>query len=447
MVRYGHLIAVAAGVVLLGVDPAQGAPFVYAGSRDGVWVIDAATDTTTDNYDVGGVGQLAMSIDGRYLYVGSIAADLPFRVTIFDLQTQAVATTIALAGLARGIAVDPDGNNLWVSYGTSCGSSDCVGETGIAVIDLDDYSKEEVSVGDGGEIAIDASGVLYYVMSFFAISAFDTRTRTAVASLPIVCCLDDTIELHPDGRTVYTLGNEFGGFLGMIYLRLTPRLGRAVFVVGEHFDSIDFQTDIGFRPDGSRAYLPGYGAGFSGALFVMNTSDPLNPILEDIVDLGFRPRLIEVTQDRAYLTRDGSISVFDLDSRRVTTTIPLGSAPGRVVAGPGERNRPPAGSAHDDGCHMTTSDGDQIGLPLVMVILLLASLAGVAPGRSFRGWSDASDAERAGLHGRKLLMQRRLPQLRTKRYQCLAEGVRSTSLDSDSACGLVTRHTICSEET
>ena len=90
--------------------------FVYATA---VAVIDATTDTVTQNIPVGPtvfdlttVTQVAITPDGKYAYVTSQAGN---SVSVIDTASNAIVQTIMVGASPSGVAITPDGAHVYVS--------------------------------------------------------------------------------------------------------------------------------------------------------------------------------------------------------------------------------------------------------------------------------------------------------------------------------------------
>ena len=188
------------------------------------------------------------------------------------------------------------------------------------------------------------------------------------------------LELHPNGHTVYALGNEFGGFIAVADLQRDIDYATYSFVRGQAQTSIDFQTDLALHPDGTRAFLPG-SIGPAEVLFVMDTSDPWTPTLQRVIDLpevidfGARPVRIALAHDglRAYLlSRNDSVTVIETVSGAVVATINVPSEEGEIVIGPGDApaSPSPVEAGSQGGCAVTNSEQISAGPALLAVIAL-----------------------------------------------------------------------------
>lgn len=175
---------------------------------------------------------------------------------------------------------------------------------------------------------------------------------------PVAAAELRVLELHPNGHTVYALGNEFGGLIAVADLQRDIDYATYSFVRGQAQTLIDFQTDLAFHPDGTRAFLPG-SIGPAGVLFVMDTSDPWTPTLQrvidlpEVIDVEARPVRIALGHDglRAYLlSRNDSVTVIEPVSGAVVATINVPSEEGQIAIGP-ETRRATRGTA----CETTTS--------------------------------------------------------------------------------------------
>src|SRR2546428_8588099 len=161
------------------------------------------------------------------------------------------------------------------------------------------------------------------------------------------------IKAHPNGDTVYALGNEFGGFIAIVDLRRSIDYATYRFVRGQSSMHLDGQVDLAFSSDGTRAFLPGT-VDWDGKLFIVDTSDPWEPVLVATINLNTPPSNIALSRDgrAAYLASQAgsSVSVFDIASSRISTTVPLQAPPVAIVVGSG--NAPVSPVQSGDGCQV-----------------------------------------------------------------------------------------------
>jgi DNA-binding beta-propeller fold protein YncE len=334
--------------------PARAEPFVYVGGGQGVAVIDAATNAVTGTYAVGTTTALTISDDGTTLYAGRAAGGV-FEVVELDAKTGDLGATRVVPGVVSHLALSDDARQLWVSHSRRCTEDGpCVGLSGITVLDMASDSTAAMFDDLRGPVALDPTGELAYCMGSHAIAAVDIASFTLAAERPSICCIANTLDLHPNGHTVYALGNEFGGFIAVADLRQPVDYAAPFFVRGQSMTFLDFQTDIAFHPAGTHAYLPG-NIGPRGILFVMDTSDAWAPRLERTIDLAVRPRRIALAPDgaRAYLlNHDDSVTVVEPATGAVGTTVAVPSGSADIVADPstGSTFRITGCVVHHSGC-------------------------------------------------------------------------------------------------
>jgi DNA-binding beta-propeller fold protein YncE len=352
------LAAVLAPAIVLGTGSARGEEHLYVSGKAGVSVIDTGTMQVVRTFRVGPTAGIAITRDGRRLYAGSAAAEGEFEILAVDTGTGEVEARLAAAGRIIHLRLSDEDHRLWVSHARLCNASgECTGVRGFTVVDVPTLAVEAMLPDLGWRIALDPSGGLAYTTSFLGIAAIETTSFRVVSELPSICCLSGVIEIHPDGHTVYALGNEFGGFLSIVDLRRADEFAGLAFIRGQLPPPFDFQRDIAFSPDGARAYLPGY-IGSENLLFVMDTSDPWEPILEGMIELEARPVQIALARDglRAYLLNsDSSVSVVDVDSGAVLTTIVLPGEGYRILLGPESAPASSSAASTGSGCHIASS--------------------------------------------------------------------------------------------
>jgi len=345
-------LVVAAITCLWRPTSASGAPVAYVSSTAGVTVIDRSANSVITTVPIGATTGLGLSPDGATLYAGTWDQQDRFAIVVLSTATNMVRESIAVEGMARWITVAPDGRHLWVEQSRQCSTQvDCVGTDAFRVIDAEDGRSVATLNYDGVPLfgpAVIAPGWgrAYAFTARSTIAVVDTASHTVVGEKLAICCLGPVLALHPDGRHVYALGNEFGGFIGIIDTEDDRDYAPIFFLLGQSFEQLDGQSDIAFTSDGTRAYLPGSlcrAGECSGMLFIVDTTGPQTI---ETIPLDHFPRRIALAPDDqvAHLANGDadSITVFDLVERRVATTIPLPALPEAVVlAGDATPTSPP----------------------------------------------------------------------------------------------------------
>ncbi len=282
---------------------------------------------------------LALSPDEKLLYVALTAAD---QVAVVDLAERSVVAKIETGRWPRYLALSPDGKRLAV------GAS---GDRGVTVIDCETRTKafHETFAGlNIGHLAMGSDGKVYFPWMVYranTITEGNIRLGWVLASRVGRMKLDaaarrEAFSLDPPGRAIADVH-------GLALSGDNSRL--VVSAAGTHELLI-------YRVDG----LPfkDYGG-----------TDHIDPALLDDrerfarVALGGRPLGLRLNDagDTAFVANylHNSVQVVDLNSRKVTREIPLGSAPEETLARHGEAIFYDAGRSLDQwySCHTCHYEG------------------------------------------------------------------------------------------
>ena len=295
-------------------------------------------------------------------------------LTIIDLATQTVVSTIPLGKRPRGIAASPDGTLLYVALSGSPPAPPGVDETtlppadrsadGIGVVDVRKQKliKVMTSGTDPEELAVSHDGTRVFVANEDAgqLSVIDTGSGQIVDRFKI----GD----EPEGVTVHPVNGN------IVYV--TSEEDSAVYVVDVVAKKVVKRIEVGprprsvaFVPDGSRAYVPSENG---GTLSVIDTKrmvvvktiklgDGMRPMgtvmakdgkhlytsigrskmvltidtatdgVVGSVEAGQRPWGIALSPDGQTLFTangpDGDVSVIDVATNQETKKIPVGRGP------------------------------------------------------------------------------------------------------------------------
>lgn len=183
--------------------------------QDAVSVIDTATLTPHARVDV--AEPYALAVADR-CYVSSAAIDEDTVVAV-DIAAGIPLAGKQIAVSARGLAVGPSGETLYVARGTDNGAD-------IAVIDIESGRTSSIPLADGAEAVIDvvrvsADGTRLYAARTTAAGAalvvVDTRTHRMLHAVDVSGSISD-IAVHRDGRRVFLTGwdSELGGVLTVV---------------------------------------------------------------------------------------------------------------------------------------------------------------------------------------------------------------------------------------
>ncbi len=223
--------------------------FTTCGANDGVFVIDAASNTI----ERGPVAveceptAIAITPDGRFAYA---AGRLSETISVIDTASDAVIADVTLPagqGIAN-LAISPDGQRVYATM--LAGNSIYVVETGDnSVVD------PPIDVGfNAAGIAVSPDGTLLYAADAGAsggVAAIDTAAGTVMATID-VDNHPSAIAFTPDGLSAYVTqaGINSGGEFTVSKIDTTSAA-----VVGDPVEVGNFPTSIAITADGMQAYV------------------------------------------------------------------------------------------------------------------------------------------------------------------------------------------------
>lgn len=367
-----HAGVVVAVLALLLPASASG-DILYVNQPDGVVAIDSGTGSRSLFLPREGVTELLANADRSLLYAG-VDDGTQLGVLAVDTASGSVVAAAELTAAPWSIALSRDETVLWVRDSRA-----------FTVLDAQTLEPYEAShaVRRSGFVATSADGTLGYFVEIGlggSIVAIDAGTLERVAEAGALYSASGRLAVHPDGKTVYNLGWEFGPFVQTTEFVPSDPLGARLHSLRPlGFDRFGSFQDIEFSSDGMQAFLTHN----TGLLVVLDTTVPLMPVVDRLVEeLDFSPQSIAVSTDATELFLTGSateppgIAVFDLQTDSIHRTIALDARPRAIVAGPGGSPAPtPVGiGAGSGGCQI--HDAESGGLPLWFAVALgLGALA------------------------------------------------------------------------
>jgi YVTN family beta-propeller protein len=269
-------------------------------------------------------------------------------ITEVNSLNNSVIATAPFGGNATGIAVTPDGRDLYIADGD---------EGQVSVIDTStNVPVANIPVGIGGEhrsVAITSDSAFAYVTS----QVSNTLTIVATATNTVVKSISMSgepiwVTFSPDGSRAY-VSNQTGGTLSVVstsaqdviaavpgfsapfhsaftkdgrYLLVSSQGDNSIKVVNPHTNTIvksiptgPIPRKIAFSADGTRAYVTNFGGNAVDVLDVWRQTNLGTPII-----VGNAPWGIATTPDGVgYVANynDNTISVLDTSTNTVTATL------------------------------------------------------------------------------------------------------------------------------
>jgi YVTN family beta-propeller protein len=180
-----------------------------------VSVIDTASNTVSTTISVGTGSfprKVAVSPDGRHAYIthdspySASTNKTPAKVSVIDIASNTVTTTIPLGINALGVAVSPDGRHAYITNADS---------STVSVIDTTyNTVTTTIPVGSGPkDVAVTPDGRHAYVANIGSstVSVIDTANNTVTTTIPMgtnlrgsaVTSNNGAVAVTPDGRHAY----------------------------------------------------------------------------------------------------------------------------------------------------------------------------------------------------------------------------------------------------
>jgi len=292
---------------------------------------------------------------GPKAYIGNFKDNT---VSAIDTTTGTVVATIPVAAGPHGMGVTPDGRRVFVTGENT---------SGVSVIDTaNDRVIQTIEVGKtphGVAMTPDGKTLLVGVYGDNRVAFVDVASNAVVATVPVPN--PHTIAIRPDGETAYVASQEPGKFalvvvdiasrsvLRAVALEKAPRDpefgydGKALYftmagvnaieVLDPTTDKVVAEVPTGVSPHLAKLY---HGATVGAAVVQgpgeLQLFDPVTNKIVRAVAVGKQPHW-QASNDgkKVYVTNEGSNDVTAVDlGTGETTTIPVGTAPRKVVVQP-----------------------------------------------------------------------------------------------------------------
>jgi YVTN family beta-propeller protein len=180
----------------------------YVGARDEahipyVLVLNAQNDAVIMRFGLGmdGVAKsLAVSPDGNLMYVATQKSNWA-NFSVYNLTTRAKLTTKSIV-LSNDIAVKPDGSEVYVA----CADTENFVNTVYAFDSSGNMLKYRINDTNGPTgVALSPDGSLLYITNYYgtAVSVFDTNARAVKKVIELSKSHPNKIAVTPDGAKIY----------------------------------------------------------------------------------------------------------------------------------------------------------------------------------------------------------------------------------------------------
>jgi len=270
----------------------------------------------------GPVGGIAMSPDGRALYVASITMK---QILVIDVASLAVTSQIALPARPRTVTASPDGSRLYVVLFGDGGDPVTGKPKGEAVMWVDVLTRRasppETLGSDvyGVTVAPDGSRIYCADHDSAKVSVWDVGSEKV--STVHVAPNPHGVAIAPNGRKAWAADHESN--VVQIIDTVTLTAGAKI-PVGRS------PHNVALSPDGATAYVTNYD---SNTVSVIDTAK--DAVSGAAIAVGGHPQAAAFTADGARAlvinNADDSVSVIDTRTRQVVATVPVGDSPTSVA--------------------------------------------------------------------------------------------------------------------
>jgi len=300
-------------------------PYAYitnSGSNT-VSVIDIATDTVVSTINVGNLPTgVAVNSDGTKAYVANENSN---NLSVINTSTNTIVSSLDIGLNPRGVAVDPENTHVFVTNYKSPGDVSVIHAITNSVSTIP-YTVYEGNYPAGA--AINPEGTTLYVtnqgsdtlsiIKFIETgdSNFPNNGEGSLLNNINVGRSPCGIAIRPDGTCVYVANGD----------------SNTVSVINTSTGNLTATIDVGkmpqgiaLTPDGKSVYVSNF---IGGTVSIIDTT---TNVVADTVQVGRNPIGVSVNPNgtKIYVANYGSnsVSVIDTATNTVITTVPVGSRP------------------------------------------------------------------------------------------------------------------------
>lgn len=282
--------------------------------------LTACSPVVSSTVNVGnGPFGIAVDPDGQRVYVTNFNDD---SVTVIDSSSNSVVAGPIMVGLGpRDIAFKVDGTVAYVANSSS---------STVSLIDTStNTTTGTVTVGNFPySVAVSPDGAHAYVNSAQQddVTVIDTVSDTATGSLT-VGLFPWAVAASPDGLRAY-VANRDNDFISVI-----DTVSNLVTSIAVGFD---FQTGLDVSADNDYVYVSNY---FGNSVSVVDVANDV--VLPNPIPVGLGPHGIAASPNGRFVIvtnmSDDSISIIDTRTGQVEFTVPVGDMPMEVAVSPDSR--------------------------------------------------------------------------------------------------------------
>jgi len=279
--------------------------FVTEFENGSLYVINTQTNAVEDRITLGeGASGIVANSNCTLAYVVSFETNALF---VIDLTTNSVVDSITIPGPGSSaeIVITPDNSTLYIE-----------GQNGIVVINALTLATitsipiagnvQSIAITPDGSKVFTADSNFYYVI--------ETASNTIVDTVAVPGPFDvDTFTVSPDGQTAYLTNFSSLGPGGLIISTATNQITDTL----PRPPDSNSPTELGFLPDGSKAYLTDFNEDF------ISQYDPVSNTFTGNFTIGDFGAFLDYTSDGnfAYIARLGAVTVFNTQSNTVVDNI------------------------------------------------------------------------------------------------------------------------------
>ena len=283
--------------------------YVANNSANTVSVVNIGTNTVTTTIPVGSFPYaVAVNPAGTFAYVANVGSN---SVSVISTSTNTVVATILVPGGPMNMALSPSGNTAYVTTGSSV----VVINTGTKAV------AATIAVSNPIGVAVTPNGAFVYVVSSGPgkVLVISTLTNKVVATITVGTNVPIAVAISPDGSHAYVTNNNANTV--SVIQTTNNTVVKTINVSAGPFGAT-------VSPDGHWLYVTNYKAGSGDLVTVIDTS---TQTIASTIVVGTGPEQVGFSQDSvsAYVSNitSNNVSVINTESKTVSHTITVGSAP------------------------------------------------------------------------------------------------------------------------
>ncbi|MDR7667257.1 PKD domain-containing protein [Methanosarcina sp. Z-7115] len=259
---------------------------------------------------------MLVSITGAvpFAYITNSANDT---ISVIDMATNNVTTTVPVGSGPGGVAVTPDGTKVYVANSND-GTVSVIDTGTITVISTVNIGTESGLTG----VAVNSAGTKVYVVgNNGTVSVIDTATNNVTATVNVGSG-SQGVAVDPDGLKVYVT-NDGDGTVSVI--DTTTNNVTATVNVGKYL------SGGAANSAGTKGYIVNIVSNIISVIKMENNVTSTSNVAGQLVGVAVNPAGTKVYVANS---NDGTVSVIDTATNNVTATVNVGSKPAGVAVNP-----------------------------------------------------------------------------------------------------------------